>query len=97
VTAKAGDMVAYDFQPHGVQFAKPLALRQDVEGTSYTRLEDKGAVEAGYSADPSQLDEQANTARVDEFLPATADVHGTNLYFDVHHFSGYMLSSGRVR
>jgi hypothetical protein len=97
VTAKAGDMVAYDFQPHGTQFAKPITLTQTVRGTSYERLSNKAAVEAGYFADPLELNELTNTATVTEFLPAAPELNGTHLKVDVHHFSGYMLSSGRTR
>ena len=96
VTARAGDMVAYDFQPHGTRFAKPITLTQNVRGTSYERLANKAAVEAGYFADPLGLNELTNTAVVTEFLPASPDLNGTHLKVDVHHFSGYMLASGRT-
>ena len=97
VTARAGDLVAYEFQPHGTVFAKPLQLTQDLKGTSYYKLENHAAVEAAYFAHPSQLDEGTNSAWVDEFLPVSADLSTSKLKFDVHHFSGYMLSSGRSK
>jgi hypothetical protein len=95
VTAYAGDMVAYDFQPHGTVFARPLVLRQAVGTTTYAGLADRSGVEAGYFADARQLDVANGRATVDEFLPVSVDAAGSALTFSVEHFSGYMLSSGR--
>ncbi len=95
VTASAGDMVAYNFEPHGTVFRKPLTLSQSTRGTSYWRLKDPAAVEAGYFAHSEQLDESANTAVVNEVLPVSVDSYGSQLRFNAEHFSGYMLSSGR--
>jgi hypothetical protein len=97
VAARAGDLVAYEFQPHGTVFAKPIQLTQDLKGTSFYKLDNHGTVEAAYFASPEQLDEGTDTALVDEFLPVSADLTNAKLKFDVGHFSGYMLSSGRVR
>jgi hypothetical protein len=33
VTAPAGNLVGYDFQPHGLRFERPLTLTQDLLGT----------------------------------------------------------------
>jgi hypothetical protein len=68
-----------------------------LKGTSFSKLDNHGTVEAAYFASPEQLDEGTDTALVDEFLPVSADLTNAKLKFDVGHFSGYMLSSGRVR
>jgi hypothetical protein len=94
VTAYAGKMVAYDFQPHGTVFARPLVLMQDIATTGYGALAARAGVEAGYFADPAQLDLANNSAAVNEFLAVSADAR--TLSFNVQHFSGYMLSSGRT-
>jgi hypothetical protein len=95
VTALAGSMVAYNFEPHGTVFNNALLLTQDMRGTNYWHLDNPGTVEAGYFADPSQIVESQNLARINEFLPVTKDVVGNKLAFSVKHFSGYMVSSGR--
>ena len=96
VTALAGPMIAYNFEPHGTVFALPLLMSQDVAATSYTRLSDKGAVEVGYFSDNTKLDTAGNQALIGEFLPASPDWTGKHLRFHVRHFSGYMVASGRT-
>jgi hypothetical protein len=95
VTAYAGRTLAYDFEPHGTVFARPLVLTQDLRTTELAGRRSMPSVEAAYFASPSQLDLAANSVAVDEFLPVDADVRGGHLRFSVQHFSGYMLSSGR--
>jgi hypothetical protein len=94
VTAYAGSTLAYDFQPHGTRFLRPLVLRQALATTAYARLTDPGAVEAGYFGNAAQLHPD-NTACVDEFLPVRVDAAGGTAEWNVEHFSGYILSSGR--
>jgi hypothetical protein len=94
VSARGGSMVAYDFLPHGTVFARPLQLQQDVASTALPGLANP-TVEAGYFANSTQLDPANNRARVDEVLPVRLDAARTTLTFNVAHFSGYMLSSGR--
>lgn len=96
VTAIAGPMIAYSFEPHGTVFALPLMMTQDMSATSYSRLQNKAAVEVGYFADRSKLDLARNQALISEFLPAAPDWTGHHLRFQVRHFSGYMMSSGRT-
>jgi hypothetical protein len=40
--------------------------------------------------------ESAGTAKVTEALPITFNATGTELSFKVTHFSGYMVSTGRL-
>ena len=96
VTALAGQMVAYEFGPHGTVFNVPLRVEQKLNGTNWHKQPDPMVAEAGYFADRSQLDHTLNTAVVDEFLPANVDVGKSKLRFDISHFSGYMVSSGRI-
>ncbi len=98
-TALAGDMIAYDFAPHGSQFNVPLQVTQDLKETSWTKwkkLDEAPVLEVGYFRDRTQLDQQLRTAVIDEFLPTQYQLDKKELRFDVEHFSGYMVSSGRV-
>jgi hypothetical protein len=93
VTAEKGRMIAYDFQPHGTKFLKPLVFRQDLAGTSWgTTL--LGSLNGGYFKSTTQLDPLKNTALLDELLPAVILLN-RQVTFNINHFSGYMVSSGR--
>ncbi|MEO7996521.1 MAG: hypothetical protein ABI852_03700 [Gemmatimonadaceae bacterium] len=93
VTALPGRDLAYDFQPHGTVFLKPLSFQQSLDRTSWDKLDFKGTVLGGYFADVSQLDLLDGLALLDELFPVTFD--SKNVRFDIKHFSGYMVSSGR--
>jgi hypothetical protein len=96
VTALAGRPVAYEFEPHGTTFAAALTLTQATAGTTYAGLANKGAVEAGYFASSSQVDVSTSAAQVTELRSVRADATQGSLTFPVTHFSGYMMSSGRM-
>lgn len=93
VTALPGKSVAYDFQPHGTQFKKALTFRQDLEGTSWDHSDFRGTLNGGYFKDAAQLDLLSGVAALDELFPITIKTH--EVRFDINHFSGYMVSSGR--
>ena len=85
-------MIAYDFQPHGTKFLKPLTFRQDLSGTTWGTSLIK-VLNGGYFKSTSQLDQARGVALLDELLPAvTLD---RRVSFSINHFSGYMVSSGR--
>lgn len=93
VTVLPGRSVAYDFQPHGTQFKKPLVFRQDLVGTSWDKSDFKGTLTGGYFKDKSQLDLLSGLGLLNELIPLTIKTHEAN--FNINHFSGYMVSSGR--
>ncbi|MBC8086815.1 MAG: hypothetical protein H7Z40_06085 [Phycisphaerae bacterium] len=93
VTVLPGKSVAYDFQPHGTRFRKPLEFRQDLEGTSWDDSGFKGTLNGGYFKDKSQLNLLNGVALLDELFPILIKTHEAR--FNIHHFSGYMVSSGR--
>ena len=93
VTAVKGDVLAYEFQPHGTQFKKPLQLTQDLRGTNWHRKL-AGRLDIGYFADSRDLDLVRKSALVREAIPAGLDAAGQRVGFDVTHFSGYMVSWG---
>lgn len=92
VTAVKGAMIAYDFQPHGTTFRKPLVFRQDLAGTTWGASL-IGVLNGGYFKSTSQLDQTTGTATLDELLPAIT--LNRQVTFNINHFSGYMVSSGR--
>jgi hypothetical protein len=93
VTAPAGDVIAYEFGPHGAQFKKPLEMHQDLRGTNWDRKL-RPTFQVGYFAATSDLDLAGKTARVHEALPVGTNTTGQFLEFDVVHFSGYMVAWG---
>lgn len=95
-TALAGRAVAYEFEPHGITFAQPLQFTQELRGTNWLGLPllDFRAV---YFADRSQVDASKALIGIDEVLPLSVDVLRQQVRFDVRHFSGYGVSTGRAR
>jgi hypothetical protein len=96
VTAVAGSEVAYEFEPHGLQFNVPLIVRQSLDGTSASQQHGviPGVLYGGYFADPSGLDQLTGTALVDEVLRVSIDRVLGMATFSVSHFSGYLLGTG---
>jgi len=91
VKSIAGLMVAYDFEPHGIQFAVPLQFSQDLAGT---RIKERDVLSGGYFSSTSQLLPWLGLGKVSETLPAR--VVDNRAVFDIWHFSGYMVSTGRA-
>jgi hypothetical protein len=100
ITALAGPVVAYDFQPHGAVFLKPLKFVQQLGHTNWAHLNLPSGYQPGwngaYFADARQIDLTSGTAVVNELLPADVNISGATLTFSVPHFSGYMVASGTV-
>jgi hypothetical protein len=96
VTAYAGRMVAYEFGPAGAKFRQPLQVVQALQGTNWFNLPAGATPLVGYFADPAQLDLATGRAKVNELLPLNVDLGTSKLRFDISHFSGYMVSSGRM-
>lgn len=100
VTALAGSVVAYTFEPHGVVFNKPLTFIQHL---GHTRLKGKPApgllshLEGAYFPDVGLVDPTTGAAVVTEMLPTSVQPTWTDnvLTFPIHHFSGYLISTGR--
>ncbi len=93
MTARAGKMVAYDFAPHGVTFAKPLVFQQKLAGTSANLL-NAGLLQLGYYTDPSLL--TAVGGLVSELLGGNVNLLSWTFTSNIKHFSGYMVGCGRA-
>ena len=92
MTARAGSLVAYDFAPHGVVFAKPLVFSQQLRGTNATLLS-APLLGLGYYRDPSLLSKTGGL--VSELLNGTVNTLSWTFTSTIPHFSGYMVSCGR--
>lgn len=92
VTRLAGNIVAYEFEPHGTTFAEPLTITQSTAGTNFNSFLLAPLVRGAYFADKGLLDQLAGTALVNELRAATVDRNRTTVTFTVNHFSGYMVS-----
>jgi hypothetical protein len=100
VTAKAGSVVAYDFGPSGT-FSAPVAITQKLQGTNAFQLGTGAyagavALQGAYVQDWSQVSQSTGTASVNELESSSVNVNGNTLSFNVWHFSGYMVSTGRA-
>jgi hypothetical protein len=95
VTALAGNQVAYEFQPHGIQFLVPILISQNLVGTSANtggllNLNLKG----GYFANASDLNPLAGTGLVSELLGTSISLLTKTVTFPAFHFSGYLVAIG---
>lgn len=88
MTARAGTAVAYDFGPHGIRFALPLVMTQNLTNMlgGATVL---GSLQLGYYPNSS------NITSVTELLSVSVDLLHTVGVATIWHFSGYMFAGGR--
>ena len=96
VRALAGSLVAYEFGPHGQRFKRSLRITQDLAGTNWLEANPL-LMEAVYFKDESQIDVLTGDVTVDEILPVALDLLRGRVGFNVEHFSGYAVSTGRSK
>lgn len=96
--AKAGATVAYEFCPHGISFAAPVAVQQNL---TFTRASasDLRTLQAGYykqSLDAIFVDPGSALVKVSELRGIDLDTPGNPRIgtFYISHFSGYIISTG---
>ena len=92
MTARQGRLVAYDFAPHGIVFAKSLVFTQNLAGTNASLL-NVPFIQLGYYSDPSALTAVGGT--VSELLGGTVNLLSWTYTGNIKHFSGYMMGIGR--
>ena len=93
VTAVAGSQVAYEFEPHGIQFVAPVVLSQNLSATSANNAGLLQPVVGAYFANLSDLDPVNGTALVSELLNTSLNLLTKNATFAVFHFSGYLIAT----
>ena len=92
MTARAGTLVAYDFAPHGITFAKPLVFSQQLRGTNATLLS-APLLRLGYYEDANLLTK--TTGLVSELIGGVVNTLSWTFTSNIRHFSGYVLTCGR--
>jgi hypothetical protein len=92
MTARAGTLVAYDFAPHGITFAKPLVFSQQLRGTNASLLT-APLLGLAYYEDASLLTKTGGL--VSQLLGGTVNTLTWTFTGSIPHFSGYMVSCGR--
>jgi hypothetical protein len=93
MTARKGSLIAYDFAPHGIVFAKPLVFTQKLQGTNASLLS-APFIQLGYYSDPSLL--TAVGGLVSELLGGNVNLLSWTYTGNIKHFSGYMMGCGRA-
>lgn len=99
MTALKGPNVAYEFQPHGITFAQPVKIQQDLKFTwasVYPQLLDL-AHGAYYdrALDSTFVDAGKTLMQVKEHELGYPDINASQIKFYVGHFSGYVVLCGR--
>ena len=92
MTALAGVQVAFEFEPHGAVFAQPLRVEQTTTGLVFPAGEEPSA---GYFTDRSDLVNDLVVGKFKEKRRGKHDKVAAKLTFEVDHFSGYALATGR--
>jgi hypothetical protein len=92
VTAKRGDALAYDFQPHGLTFKVPVKLTQRLPNIDTTTPLKN--VFLGYFPNAESLDPVTRTAVITEALPAEIGLEDDLVRARIYHFSGYLVAIG---
>jgi hypothetical protein len=97
VTSRPGKAIGYDFEPHGAKFAKALTFSQSLTGTTWAAL-GKPMLFGVYHTAP--MNTTANTVMSAEVsntrLVTDARTKVVSSVFDIRHFSGYVVASGRA-
>jgi hypothetical protein len=98
MTAHKGTNVAYGFKPHGITFAAPLKMTQDLRGTqtsvNVTLLKTLHGAYYGTSLDSAFVDVAKGLVKVQENELSYRDLTNTQARIYIDHFSGYMLACG---
>ena len=94
MTALRGPLIAYEFGPHGTVFNVPVQVEQ---ATSGLFVIGDDALTAGYFTNRADLENEDTVGDLAEENPVTKDTGRSVLRFNVNHFSGYLVASGRTR
>jgi hypothetical protein len=99
VISKGGAHVAYDMQPHGLVFLKPVTVVQHLRRTAVYATPEGNGVRSAYLADGNESIAPDDSATPSE-LPAATTLYNpatpvaeTHIWY-LNHFSRYILISG---
>jgi hypothetical protein len=99
VTANAGPFVAYEMQPHGLRFMKPVIAVQGLSTTATYGTDAGNSVRSAYLPEGWETIGADDLAAPVEVEASTTILHGVKPVADSHewvlnHFSRYILISG---
>ena len=99
VTSKAGPYVAYEMQPHGLRFMKPVIAVQGLSTTATYGTEAGNSVRSAYLPEGRESIGADGVASPVEVEASTTILHGAKPVAESHewilnHFSRYILISG---
>jgi hypothetical protein len=99
VVAKAGPHVAYEMQPHGLRFLKPVTAVQGLRSTAAYGTDAGSSVRSAYLPDGSESVDADDSTSPAELEAATTYFYGAQPVAETHvwiinHFSRYILISG---
>ncbi len=90
VTALRGNLVAYEFGPHGLEFNVPLRARQDLAKTTWNYAMPQ--LFAGYFLEKADLDPGSSKALVAESIEGLTFAWAKRFAWPISHFSGYVVA-----
>jgi hypothetical protein len=97
ITAVAGRLLSYQFEPHGMTFAVPVVVTQDLSNTNaFNPGLNQANFLAAYTASSGDIDLLTGTATPAELLATIVDPVAKTVKFNIVHFSGYAVASGLV-
>ena len=96
VTAIRGNTVAYSFEPHGITFEQPVMIRQSLKNTVAWKDPGFAAALQGAYFERMLVDPTETYARTLEHRGGKLKDRGRMLEFTIEHFSGYMVSTGKL-
>ena len=91
VTAVQGSTAAYEFEPHGMTFDRPLVFLQDLGVTSAVSGLLGTTFTGGYFQSRDDIS-PTGTAVVHELVPARVGFLSRTVGFPIQHFSGYLVA-----
>lgn len=99
LTSKGGSHVAYDMQPHGLVFLKPVTVVQDLGNTAPYGTSGGNGIRSAYLPDGKEEIEPDDSATPAEVAAGATLFSGTDGVAETHvwylsHFSRYILISG---
>jgi hypothetical protein len=90
ITAPSGNVVAFEFSPHGLRFGAAASIRLDIKGTTAEGAKDSDAYAGVYF-----VGDMSAAVQPLELLRTHLD--GRQIVFDIEHFSGYAVAGGRSK
>ena len=99
VISKGGSHVAYDMQPHGLVFLKPVTVVQQLRQTAPYGTTEGNGIRSAYLSDGNERIESDDSANPAELPAGTTLSYGAEPVAETHiwylnHFSRYILISG---